>query len=127
MRTIMNSINECFLNPLTTTRTLDAGSSRVISNCPLAASYRYCLQDIQETSPGCIQNRLGESGSCQGFYVQVLKRYQVVLTAQPMRDLIMKLFSLSGDVQMKTSNFIGLPLVVFGTLFHPRKLSLLTS
>jgi len=123
----MNSILECFLDPLTTTRTFDTGSSRVISNCPLTAFYRNCLQDIQETSPGCIQYRLGESGSCQALNVQVLKRYQVVLVTQPMCNLIMKLFSLSGNMQVETSNLIGLSLVVFGTPFHPCQLPLMTS
>jgi hypothetical protein len=75
----MNSILKGFLNPSTTTRTFDTSSPRVISNCPLTAFYRNCLQDIQETSPGGIQNRLSESGSCQAFNVQILKRYQVVL------------------------------------------------
>jgi hypothetical protein len=112
----MNSINECFLNPFATARTLDTGTSWVISNCPLAAFYRHCLQDIQETSPGCIQNRLSESGSRQTFNAQVLKRHQIVSVTQPMRDLIMKFFAFSLHVEMKASNPIGLPLVVFRTL-----------
>src|SRR4028118_2271187 len=123
----MNSISESFLDSFATTRTLDASTSRVISNCPLAAFYRNCLQDIQETSPGCIQNRLSKSGSCQALDVQVLKRYQVVLAAKPMRDLIMKLFPLSGNVEMKTRNRVRLPLVVFRTFLHSCQLSLLTS
>src|SRR4028119_386824 len=101
----MNSIFKGFLNPFTTTRTFDTCASRVISNYPLTAFYRNCLQDIQETSPGCIQNRLGESGSCQANNIQVFKRYQVVLVTQPMSNLIMKLFTLTDNVEMKTSYF----------------------
>src|SRR5919202_1787798 len=122
----MNSILEGFLNPFTTTRTLNTRASWVISNCPLTAFDRNCSEDIEEASPCRIQYRLGESGSRQALNVQVFKRYQVILTAQPMCDLIMKLFSLSGNMQVKTSNLIRLSLVVLGTLLHSCQLSLLT-
>src|SRR4028118_734502 len=123
MRTIMNSILESFLNPSGTTRTFDTRASRVISKRPLAAFYRNCLQDIQETSPCCIQYRLGESGSRQALKVQVLKCYQVVLVTQPMRDLIMKLFTFTSNVKVKASNLRRLSLVVPRTLLHSCQLS----
>src|SRR4028118_2225125 len=126
MRTIMNSIFKSFLNPFTATRTLDTSAFRVISNCPLTAFYRNCLQDSQEASPGCIQYRLGKSGSRQTFNVQALKCYQVVLVTQPMSDLIMKLFTLTSNVEMKTSYFVRLPLVVLRTFLHSYQLPLLT-
>lgn len=120
----MHPICKRLYNPLTTPRTFNTGSSGVFAHCHLAAFDRYCLEDMEEAAPGGIQSRLCQSGSCQPLDVQVLKGNQVIRSTKPMCNLIVKVFALSGDVQMQPRYFVCLFLVIVRVLLHPRQLAL---
>jgi len=120
----MNSVRQRLLNPFTTSRTFDTRSFWVYSCGLLAAFDRHCLQNVEERAPSDIENRFCQSGTGKSFDVENFKRNQVIRCTQPVSRLIVKLFTLSCNVQMQSCNFVRLIDIVFRAFLLTRRFAL---